>query len=559
MNAPAPLDPAAPWPERSASHLLVSSSQMAALEQALFASGLPVEALMEKAALAVVAALRGSWWPHLERHGALVLVGPGHNGGDGLVIARELHLAGIATAIWSPMAPHKPLTAAHLRHGEWLGLSLTPETPDPASPALWIDALLGIGQNRAPEPALQQLLKAREQQRPACLVAVDVPTGIHADSGHTLGHTSATAHTTYTLGLIKRGLVQDRALAAVGRLERIDLGLPAQLLQTLPAETPLGLSHAAGAAELARPWPRLDPAAGKYERGRLLVIAGSEAYRGAAHLALLGASASGLGSLRACLPRSVAQALWQVLPHAVLQRSLACGPGGGLRLGQLRATDFERLDAVLLGPGIGSLDGPQNEPQQGAPPRLHDGAQEDAQDGAEAEAWGLLQAFQGLLLLDADGLNRIDLAWLQGRQGATWITPHAGEFGRLFADLAGQTPLDAAPAAARRSGCVVLLKGARSVVAAPDGRCWQLLQACPEAARAGLGDVLAGYAAGRGALGLAASQTAAQVASQTAVQTVAAANPAWLAAAALQHAQAAFMNPGDRSPAAIAQTLNAYG
>ena len=99
---------------RDADHLLVSGGQMAQLEQQLFASGLPVEALMEKAALLVAR--------HLLEHeplqaGALVLVGPGHNGGDALVVARELHLAGVAVRIWSPYERHKPLTAAHLGHG----------------------------------------------------------------------------------------------------------------------------------------------------------------------------------------------------------------------------------------------------------------------------------------------------------------------------------------------------------------------------------------------------------------------------------------------------------
>ena len=140
----------APWPERNGRHLLVNSAQMAALEEQLFASGLPVEALMEKAALAVSRLLLEQHGERLGRHGALVLVGPGHNGGDVLVIARELHLAGISTAIWSPFERHKSLSAAHLRHALWLGIPRLEASPDPSSAALWIDALLGSGQRRAP-------------------------------------------------------------------------------------------------------------------------------------------------------------------------------------------------------------------------------------------------------------------------------------------------------------------------------------------------------------------------------------------------------------------------
>ncbi|MCX5936803.1 MAG: bifunctional ADP-dependent NAD(P)H-hydrate dehydratase/NAD(P)H-hydrate epimerase, partial [Cyanobium sp. LacPavin_0920_WC12_MAG_62_9] len=118
---------------------------MAQLEQQLFASGLPVEALMEKAALLVAG--------HLLEHeplqaGVLVLVGPGHNGGDALVVARELHLAGVAVRIWSPFERHKPLTAYHLGHGRCLGIPLLHEEPDQDYGYLWIDVLFGIGQHQ---------------------------------------------------------------------------------------------------------------------------------------------------------------------------------------------------------------------------------------------------------------------------------------------------------------------------------------------------------------------------------------------------------------------------
>ena len=134
-----------------------------------------------------------------------------------------------------------------------------------------------------------------------------------------------------------------------------------------------------------------------------------------------------------------------------------------------------------------------------------------------------LQAFQGLLVLDADGLNRLSAPWIAERRGPTWLTPHAGEFARLFPDLAGEPPLEAAVRAAERSGAVVLLKGARTVIATPDGRRWQLLQANAASARTGLGDVLAGFAAGRGAMAMASTAEA---------------DGCWLAAAALAHASA---------------------
>jgi len=530
--------PVPTWPCRDADHLLVTAAQMAELEDRLFASGLPVEALMEKAALAIArrllqlaaggatavgtpvqpadptaegAALRGDLGGALGRHGALVLVGPGHNGGDGLVVARELQLAGVPVRIWSPFATRRPLTERHWRHALWLGIPTLQQPPEPDDPGLWIDALFGNGQRRPPGQEIESLLRRREERQPALLVALDQPTGICSDSGRLLGEVAARAGLTLAIGLIRRGLVQDAALHWVGRLERIELGLPATLLEVLPADQPLGLGGAGSGRGDSRsgPRPRARAAAGKYERGRLLVIAGSDRYPGAAHLALAGASSSGCGSLRAGVTRSVAAALCSTLPHVV--------PEGE----PWSAAALERLDAVLVGPGLG--------PEGG-------------------ESWEQLQRFGGVLVLDADGLQRISADWLRGRAGATWITPHAAEFAHLFPDLAQEPPLEAAAEAARRCGAAVLLKGAHTVVALADGRRWQLLRSCPAAARAGLGDVLAGYAAGLAARAAACGEP----------------DGAVLALAALDHAlagcrAAARRGEGGASPQEVAKELGRAG
>jgi hydroxyethylthiazole kinase-like uncharacterized protein yjeF len=533
---------------------------MAALEQQLFASGLPVAALMEKAALAMAQRLRArltaaavapsSRWPparpplpygpQLSATAALVLVGPGHNGGDGLVIARELHLAGIPVRLWSPFDRHRPLTEAHLRHALWLGIPRLAEPPDPRDPGLWIDALFGTGQNRRPGEPLEALLEARQRLRPGRLVAVDGPTGICADSGRLLGTGAATAALTWCLGLRKRGLLQDAAIARVGEVELVPLDLPQRLLDGLPAATPLAL----GAADLASaPGPLLDPAAAKYGRGRLLLVSGSRRYRGAAALALAGASASGCGSLRAVLPDVMADALWLRHPDVVLEADLPSDAAGALLLAPLARLRLERLDALLLGPGLGL----PAAPGQDCPPAR--GRAEEC----ESEAWEQLRTFPGLLLLDADGLNRLaqrqagaGAHWLRQRCGPSWITPHRGEFDRLFPQWADQPPLSAAAAAATASGAAVLLKGARSVVAAADGRLWQLGQAAAEAARAGLGDTLAGYAAGRGAMAMAAGSGELDA--------------SLLAAAALEHAEAGLrclrrLGRGGVTPMAVAEEL----
>jgi len=510
-----------PWPARDAEHLLVSGAQMVGLEERLFASGLPVEALMEKAGLALAQRLLqglrtpqpGPDFPKPNPAGVLVLVGPGHNGGDGLVVARELHLAGVPVRLWSPFERRKPLTERHWSHARWLGMAVLEAAPASDDPALWIDALFGNGQQRPPGEAIERLLAERGRRRGG-LVSIDVPTGLCGDRGLPLGSTAARAERTFCVGLWKRGLVQDAALAYVGQLERVDLGLPPRLLASLPDPVPLGLGFAQGPEGDAQraPRPELPPAAGKYGRGRLLVIAGSDRYRGAAHLSLAGATASGCGSLRAVVPAALEGSLWQVHPHVVLEAAGAMeGP-------------LERLDAVLIGPGLGS----------GTDTGL-----------GSAGWWEGLRQFPALVVVDADGLRSIDATWLQGRQGPTWITPHAAEFAVLFPELAPLPPLEAAAAAARLTGVAVLLKGARSVVAAADGRCWQLMCAAPESARAGLGDVLAGYAAGLGSRGWAATGGA---------------DAQLLALAALDHAEAGIRclgleGSGGASPLAVARQL----
>ncbi|SBO44383.1 Bifunctional NAD(P)H-hydrate repair enzyme Nnr [Includes: ADP-dependent (S)-NAD(P)H-hydrate dehydratase; NAD(P)H-hydrate epimerase] [Cyanobium sp. NIES-981] len=492
--------PGPSWPARDAGHLLVHGEQMAALETELFDRGMPVEALMEKAGLALSRRLLAQHGARLRSQGAVVLVGPGHNGGDGLVVARELHLAGIAVRVWCPFERCKPLTAAHRRYAAWLGIPIEAEPPDPAGTALWLDALFGLNQNRPPGEALEELLQARERGMPNALVAIDVPTGLCSDSGRCLGAVAARACRTLCLGLVKIGLIQDPALHWVGDLETVPLGLPAAVLEALPAGQPLGLR---GDDLASAPWPRLPVAASKYERGRVLLVAGSGRYPGAAQLALQGASATGCGSLRMAAPTVLAGALTARAPHLVLDPPLGCDAAGALLLAGLADLELQRLDAVLVGPGLGRLD-----PGLGAP-----GA------AAERRAWELLLQFPGLLVLDADGLNRLaeagvggpgasPEAWLRARSGPTWLTPHGGEFGRLFPAWAMAPPPQAACSAAVAAGVNLVLKGARSVVAGADGRCWQLCEAEPSAARGGLGDVLAGFAAGLGAMAMASTAEA---------------------------------------------------
>ena len=493
------------WPAPDSQHLLLSSRAMQQLEEALFAQGLPVAALMEQAGLGLAQAVLQH--PDLKRHGLLVLVGPGHNGGDGLVVARELHLRRIAVRIWSPFNAHKPLTAEHLRYARWLGIPQLETAPDPSDPALWLDALFGLGQRRPLSPELSQLLQAR-QRNGGLIWSIDGPSGLDSDSGQPTGHGTACCQRSLIVGLWKRGFWQDSAMAWVGQQQRIPLSLPSSVLPSLGEEASLGL-WSSDLVSSSAPWPQPPLAATKHGRGRLRVFAGCGDYLGAARLCLEAASSSGIGWLEGVVPQPLAEQLWQVLPHVLLPNPEA---------------PLERLDAVAYGPGLGG-------------------------GALNAE----LQDFPGLLLLDADGLNRLAAQghvqlWLQQRTGPTWLTPHAAEFERLFPALANFPPDQAASQAAQQSQCWVLRKGARTVIASPDGIVRQVLQSEARAARAGLGDVLSGYAAGLGAMGLAAG-----------LDPTGDRFDGLLALAALAHASAGIRQSqageGAASPLAIAQML----
>jgi len=471
-----------PWPAVDADHLLVRSDQMLELEQQWLASGLPVAALME-----TVGQRMAEWClqrPARLARGVLVLVGPGHNGGDGLVLGRKLLERGITVRVWAPLPLRQSLTSEHWRHLLWLGGAVQESEPDPADPALWIDALFGLGQTRPLPDPVAHLLQKRQLCTPGQLISLDCPSGLDSDSGAPLGAAVAVASDTLTVAFIKQGLVQDAALNLAGTVHRIDPGVPPKLMASLISPPVLQV----GAQDLETlPVPAESSTAMKYERGRLLLIAGSDCFRGAAHLAVRGALASGAGSVRAALPRAVDQQLWQWAPEVISEPALESDGHGSLLWGPaLERSDLSRLDAVLVGPGLGYIEGVW---QRWAEPLL---------------------TFPGLLVLDADALNQLSGAvegwrWFLKRMGPTWITPHPQEFARLFPCCDQGTPLERAVAAAERSGVVVLRKGAHSVIAEPSGSVYQLVGTDRQVARTGLGDLLAGLAGGWGARLLAAA------------------------------------------------------
>ena len=204
---------------------------MLALEQEWLGSGLPVAALMEAVGQAMA-----DWCLQRRKRleqGVLVLVGPGHNGGDGLVVARRLLHAGVEVRLWAPLPLRQALTQEHWRHLEWLGATVLETQPDPRDSALWVEALFGLGQHRPLPEGLALLFGERERVQPGRLISLDVPAGMHSNHGQMQVGGGAVASDTLCVGLVKQGLVQDAALANVGRVHRLDPGVPPQLIEQL--------------------------------------------------------------------------------------------------------------------------------------------------------------------------------------------------------------------------------------------------------------------------------------------------------------------------------------
>ncbi len=398
---------------------ILTAGEMRAAEAAAIAAGTPVETLMEQAGRAAAEAIRRYAGPLP----ALVLCGPGNNGGDGYVIARELRARGVAVRVAALGAPKGG--AALAACDSWGG----PVEPLAAAKgaALLVDALFGTGLGRPLDGAAAQRLidlAAQAEVR----VAVDLPSGVATDDGRLLSPVPD-CDLTITFQTLKPSHLLQPAARHMGRIVVADIGIAAA-----------SRLHEIGRPDIRPPGPDDH----KYRRGYVVVLAGE--MPGAGALAAAAALRAGAGYVR-LIGAAIAG-----LPKAIVQ-----GPGDPAEL-----LADPRIGAVALGPGLGG--------------------------GAAAERLLDMAIASGRpLVLDADALRV--------RPNAI-LTPHEGEFARLFPDLSG-SKVDKARAAAAASGSVVVYKGADTVVAAPDGRAAIAPPASPWLASAGTGDVLAGIIAAR--------------------------------------------------------------
>lgn len=452
---------------------LVTTAQMRSLEQETAQLGLPGPALMENAGRAVSDVIRGRFSPRDYRH-ALIVVGPGNNGGDGLVTARHLHDAGYRVMIYAAArAAREDAKVLLLRQR---GIPLVSLAEDPAltrfrlmldDAALVVDAVFGTGTMRPAEGALAGLLDVLAQAAGTKkVIAIDLPSGVNADTGAVTPHAAA-ASVTVALGCPKRGLVLGEAVDRVGEIVVTDIGIPATLGRE---ETTFYATTSAIAPRL----PVRPPSGHKGTFGRVMIVAGSALYTGAPVLAALGSERSGAGLVTLACPASVRASL---AAHTLESTFLPLPDDGAGALGPaavdplIAALDDYR--ALLIGPGLGRA--PATADFLAALlPRLKDRGRP--------------------LVIDADALTLLSAwpRWWERLAPETILTPHAGEMARLVGAQSSEDRLDLARHSAATWGTVVVFKGAYSIVADPAGRLVVLPFANPALATAGTGDVLAG-------------------------------------------------------------------
>ena len=315
-------------PRTAIAPFAVTAAQMRAIERRVFEAGMPVAALMEKVGLLITQKILQGLPDYIDdRHPVKVgvLVGPGHNGGDGLVVARELWLRGFSVQLFHPFERRKPLTDDHWRYCNSVGipiaqsvdeLLISPELPSLRSPEksniLLIDALFGFGLEREITGELAAAI-AQINASGHPVFSIDLPSGGHTDTGQILGAAIRATHT-FCLGLWKRCFLQDAAIAHQGKTSLIDFHLPLADINTiLPAPNPKRITPETWCC----PAPRL-PDSHKYTQGHLLLIVGSQTYSGAAILAGLGARSSGVGMLTLAVPASLKPILTAQLPEALV-------------------------------------------------------------------------------------------------------------------------------------------------------------------------------------------------------------------------------------------------
>lgn len=437
---------------------LLDTSEAAEADRLTIDAGTSVIRLMENAGRAVAQEVIRRWSPRR----VTVLCGPGSNGGDGFVAARELDAAGWNVRL-GLLGSVERLPDAARHHAEKWRSDIEVLGPEVISSAeLIIDAIFGAGLNRPLEGAARETLAA-VGARGMPVVAIDVPSGVQGDTGENLGAVPAVL--TVTSFRKKPGHVLFPGRALCGIVVVTDIGTPVAVLDQIAPKTfendPLLWRDVL---------PGLQQTGNKYTRGHAL-LAGGYPMTGAARMAARAAARAGAGLTTIAVPE-VALPIYASALTSIMVQPLAAARDFDALLEDRRITGF------LVGPGAG------------------------VSETTRARTLALLRTGRATVI-DADAITAFEHApetLMQTISGPCVMTPHEGEFARLF-DTSGDK-LTRTRRAAARSGAIIVLKGGDTVIAAPDGRAIINSNAPPSLATAGSGDVLSGIVLGLLAQGM---------------------------------------------------------
>ncbi|MDF3218094.1 MULTISPECIES: NAD(P)H-hydrate dehydratase [Mesorhizobium] len=465
------------------SNELLSPAEMSEADRLTIAAG-PADGigLMRRAGGAVAAEVLKRYPSAKHIH---VLCGPGNNGGDGYVVARILAGSGVGTSVWVSGAPRPESDAA-------LAAAECPIKPRPLSDfdakpgSIVIDALYGAGLSK---PLSGDAAKAIDTVTALSLpvVAVDLPSGVSGISGDILGR-AFRAEVTITFARKKPGHLLLPGRGQCGEIVLADIGIGDGIIAQLAVST---FENVPDLWLQEFPVPAVD--AHKYKRGHVGVFSGGPSATGAARLSALAAARSGAGAVTVLSPGNAMQV------NAMHLTSIMLREAGSLE----EVQEFlmaRHPGALVFGPGLGP------KPKVGDfALQLIKALEEEARDEATAN-------HASAMVLDADAITSLAHqpqalfeAARQPNAPALIVTPHEGEFGRLFPDIAGDktmSKLDKARTAAARANAVIVYKGADTVIAAPDGKAAINSNGAPWLATAGSGDVLSGIIAGLLAQGM---------------------------------------------------------
>ncbi len=478
------------------SRKVATAEQMRALDrEAIEVYKIPGIVLMENAALGVVHAMEDRYG-ELRGKKVVVVCGKGNNGGDGFAVARHLVNRGMKVTVFAAGDPDRLRGDAAVNHQVCRKMAIPPRVIAAVRELrrlatslkkcdLVVDALFGTGINPPVRGAAAEVIeRINRSDRP--VVSVDLPSGLSADTSAVLGAV-VRADLTVTFGLLKISLTQYPSLSVAGDVVVADISLPAQCLET--AEIPVELIG----DEILRSLPERRADAHKGSAGKVLVVAGSKGMPGAAVMTALSAFRVGTGLVYAALPSSITGIFLKRMIEGIVvpldDTDRAHLSSASLK-SILQAAKGKKV--IAAGPGIG-LD-----PETGEMVR------------------SLIQKVRIPVVLDADGINLIaeDPAILRRAKAPLILTPHPGEMARLTGvpkEVLATRRVDLARSFAKDFGVILVLKGARTVIADPGGRCWINTTGNPGMATAGTGDLLTGMLAGLVAQGmkpLAAAQAA---------------------------------------------------